>query len=315
MRKKLKSISVYLSVLAVFVYFIFFGSELKFFNKILDYFNIITSQQYKYQDSDLVITMINVDHGDSLLINSKDSKNNRHFALIDTGMARYSQNVVKCLNKNKIKKLDFIIISHTHSDHMGGLSEILKQVDVDQIFLPNYFKVKSKLLSSNRVRKLIKNKNINIKNIKPNQKILIGKSEFNVLYPIVSQKQKLPKDINDSSIVGLLKYSGFKMMFTGDATAKIEEKIINNYSRDKVKCNILKLAHHGSQTSSSLDFLNYVNPKYAVVSSGCDKDILYPHQDVKNRLSKLKINYYNTRTNGDIIITVNKKQYRIYTEY
>ncbi|MBP0979023.1 MAG: MBL fold metallo-hydrolase [Oscillospiraceae bacterium] len=315
MRKKLKIIFLYLSLLIIFIVFLFFGLRIKWFNNILDYFNIITIQENKYQDTDLVITAINVDHGDSLLINSKDNKNNRHFALVDTGTARHSQKVIKCLNKNKIKKLDYIIISHMHSDHMGGLSEVLKEVDVDEIVLPNYFKVKSQLIRSNKVRKLIKNKNIKIKNIKPDTKILIGSAEFNVLYPIVKEKQKLPKDLNNSSIVGILKYNEFKMMFTGDATTEIEEKIIKNYKQNKVRCNILKLAHHGSQTSSSLDFLSYIKPKYAVVSSGYDRDILYPHQDIKNRLLKLKINYYNTRTNGDIIIAVDQKNYKIYTEF
>ena len=78
MRKKLKIIFLYLSLLIIFIVFLFFGLRIKWFNNILDYFNIITIQENKYQDTDLVITAINVDHGDSLLINSKDNKNNRN---------------------------------------------------------------------------------------------------------------------------------------------------------------------------------------------------------------------------------------------
>ncbi len=283
------------------------------FNKFLNYLDV-EPILYEQREADLLITVVDVGHGDSIFIKSFDSSGKAHFALIDTGSEKYSQRVINCLNKNNVDKLDFILISHTHSDHMGALFNVLKSIAVEEIILPNYFKVKNNLLKYSSLRKIIKNKNIKIKNVKPNQRIPIGKASFNVIYPIVDKKFNLPKDLNDSSIVGILEYEDgedFKMMFTGDATYKIEEKLINNYKPDQLKCNILKLAHHGSNTSSSMSFLKVVSPDYCMVSSGDDKNIIYPHKDVVRRLMDLNIKYFNTWINGNITIYLKDHIYNI----
>ena len=283
------------------------------FNKFLNYLDV-EPILYEQKEADLLITVVDVGHGDSIFIKSFDSSGKAHFALIDTGSEKYSQRVINCLNKNNVDKLDFILISHTHSDHMGALFNVLKSRSAEEIILPNYFKVKNNLLKYSSLRKIIKNKNIKIKNVKPNQRIPIGKASFNVIYPIVDKKFNLPKDLNDSSIVGILEYEDgedFKMMFTGDATYKIEEKLINNYKPDQLKCNILKLAHHGSNTSSSMSFLKVVSPDYCMVSSGDDKNIIYPHEDVVRRLMDLNIKYFNTWINGNITIYLKDHIYNI----
>ena len=313
--KKYKKIFlIIILILALFFVFIYkYNGDL--LREIFDYFNVIDLKNNDdNEEAELVVTVINVGHGDSLLIKSVDDENKNHFCLVDTGSGRYSQNVIECLDRNKVKNLDFIMISHTHSDHMGSLSGILKSKSSNEIIVPNYFKVKEKILSNNKIRTLVKENKIKIKNVKPDQKIFIGKAYFNVLYPIIEKKQKLPKDLNDSSIVGILNYDNFKMMFTGDATSKIEKIILNNYKPDELKCDILKLAHHGSSTSSSLNFLKVVNPRYAVISSGDDKDIIYPHPSVKERLENLNVDYYNTKAEGDIVISVINNKCKIKTQ-
>lgn len=308
--KKIISIIV-LTVFCALVLLSQVNTEL--FNKFLNYLDV-EPILYEQKDADLLITVIDVGHGDSIFIKSFDTSGKAHFALIDTGSEKYSQRVINCLNKNNVGKLDFILISHTHSDHMGALFEVLKNRSADEIILPNYFKVKNNLLKYSSLRKLIKNKNIKIKNVKPNQRIPIGKASFNVIYPIVENKFNLPKDLNDSSIVGILQYEScedFKMMFTGDATSKIEEKLINNYESNQLKCNILKLAHHGSNTSSSMNFLKIVSPDYCMISSGDDKNIIYPHKDVAKRLMELNVKYFNTRLNGNITIYLKNNIYNI----
>lgn len=282
-----------------------------FYNDFLNFVGVKTVKSDFRKNAGLAVTMVDVGHGDSILITSKDDKGQNCSALIDTGSAKYSQNVINVLHNKNVKTLDFIMISHLHSDHMGGLFDILKDVKVKEIILPNYFKVKSSLLRYSKLRNFIKSKNINIVNVKPNQKIPIGKSVFKVLYPIIEQKSKLPKDLNDSSIVGILQYNKFKMMFTGDATFKVEQKILNNYSADELKCDVLKLGHHGSKTSSSLNFLKAVAPTYALISSGQDRDCIYPHKEVKQRLHDLNIISHNTVTDGNIYISVNKDEYEI----
>lgn len=321
-----KYIVIFNLVLLVFVFNKYFDKDsnkyLDYFNQVLDFFGVEKiepkSAKQNFNNYDLIINIIDVGHGDSILIEfkNKNFKNKNiddfdyRFALIDTGSAKQSEKLLSCLKKHHVKKLDFIVISHSHSDHMGALGEVLQSKSikaVDQILVPNYFGVKDKIINYNKINKLIKEKNIKIKNAKPGQKIKLGQASFEILHPIVEKKMKLPKDINDSSIVGILRYNEFKMMFTGDATKFLENKLVNNFAEDVLKCSVLKLAHHGSETSSSLSFLKAVQPEFAVVSSGDEKDIIYPHQKVRENLKKLDINYYNTRLYGDIIIGVSEK--------
>lgn len=298
----------FFSILLIFLPFV---KEKNFYNDLLNFVGVKNSQNNLKEDVKLIVAMVNVGHGDSIVVTSKDNLGQDHSALIDTGSAKYSQEVINILDENNIKKLDFIMISHMHSDHMGGLFDILKKVEVKEIIVPNYFKVKDSLLRYSKLRNFIKSKKINVVNVKPNQKIVIGKSIFKVLYPIVERKSKLPKDVNDSSIIGTLKYKKFKMMFTGDATSRIEQKLLNNYKTDELKCDILKLGHHGSKTSSSLNFLKAVAPKYALISSGKDKNVIYPHPEVKQRLHKLNIISYNTVIDNNIFVFVNENEYKV----
>ncbi len=286
--------------------------SLNSFNSLLDYFNVSKIECKKdknFQCNGLRIFVLDVGHGDSILIEFGEEGFEPSFALIDTGSAKCCDKLINCLHKHKVKKLSFILISHLHEDHMGALGEVLKDKSiesVDQIVVPNYFKVKDKIINYHKIKKILKEKNILIKNVQPDQKISVGKASFEILHPIVEKKFKLPKDINNSSVVGILKYNKFKMMFTGDATKFLENKIINNFAPEVLRCDVLKLAHHGSDTSSSWSFLKVVDPKFVVVSSGQEKDVLYPHVKVRKKLENLNIDCYNTRVCGDIVIDVSE---------
>ena len=312
--KKLIILTIYLISLTTMFLVEVHADKINIIDNIFNFFGIKIEKKIPRKEADLVIVMLDVGHGDSILIRARDENGKIHSALIDTGSPKYSEVVLEGLRKNNVEYLDFIMISHLHSDHMGCLGEIIKNIDIKEIILPNYFKAKSDFSNNFNIRKVLKNKKIKVKNVKPDQKIPIGKTKFDILYPIVNKKFKVPKDLNETSIIGMLKYKNFKMLFTGDTTSIIEKKIINNYSASDLKCNILKLAHHGSYTSSSLSFLKKTSPQYALISSGLDKDICYPHPKVATRLNNLGIKFYNTRIVGNIYVFVNEKGYRILHE-
>lgn len=308
--------SFLLSALCIFIYFV---SNFDIFYRLLNYFNL---SFYSYNNnSDIVddyilkITFIDVGHGDAILIESIDNQSSPHFALIDTGSPQYSQKVLKTLNQNHVKNLDFILISHTHSDHCGAIVPIIDHFHTKTILLPNFFKIKNSLIKNSHIRNSIKNNNISIKSVKPNQKFFLANSFLNILYPISPHKTKLPKNLNDSSIVASLNYHNFKLLLTGDASKKLENAIINNFNPSILNCDIIKLPHHGSNSSSSLPFLKAVSPKFAIVSCYSDPQNVYPHPDVILRLKKLGIIYYDTFKHGDIIVFVNDKYYKIFLSH
>ncbi len=231
------------------------------------------------------ITFIDVGQGDGALISLAHN----------TGVI-----AVDCYNsfdyiKNMgIKKINYLILTHSDNDHIKDYDKILDYFDVDNILYSKYDYEMEKLLINNNNKIAISNgKNINL-----------GESILEFIGPINNYDE-----LNSNSIVFILNINNTRVLFTGDMTIEEEKDIINLYSK-KLKCDILKVAHHASNTSSSVEFLNEVNPDYSIVSVGLNNIYNLPDADIIKRLNNISI-VYETRYSGNINVYINKNKYFI----
>jgi len=159
-----------------------------------------------------------------------------------------------------------------------------------------------------KLLEIVEKKNINVIEVKRGDRIYFDKYTYiDILWP--NEKQIEENILNNNSIVMKLNYGNFKMLFTGDIEAGAEAEIENLYKNTNyLEADVLKVAHHGSKTSSSVNFLELVKPKIALIGCGKDNKYGHPNKSVLNRLEKLKTKIYRTDENGEISLYINKKR-------
>lgn len=248
------------------------------------------------------IDIIDVGQGDSILIHL-----NRKNILIDTGGdTSYSSNkdgeiffntIYPTLKSNGIKKLDYLILSHGDKDHMGEAKKIVESIDVNKVI----FNVGSYNYLEKNLIKTLKRKNIKYyKNI---ENIYIRNT------PIYFLNTGIYNNENDNSNVLYFIVNNYKFLLMGDAGVDKEKDILNEYSIEDI--DFLKVGHHGSDTSSSKEFIDIMNPKYSIISVGENNRYNHPKKSVLNTLSNSKI--YRTDKDGSIEIKIKSAGYSIET--
>lgn len=244
-------------------------------------------------NSKLKIHYIDVGQGDSILVQKNYSN-----MLIDTGTNESTSKLVSYLKKQSIKKIDYLILTHPHEDHIGGADAVIKYFDIGKIYMP---KVAANTRTFKDVLMAMKAKSLKANEPELLENFKLGDADC-VFYSPIDSKEG---DLNTYSIVLKLTYGNTKFLFTGDAQAQNERAMIaNNYD---LSADVLKLGHHGSRTSTSNEFLNKVNPKYAVVSCGKGNDYGHPHKETVNKLKSRNIPLYRTDESGTIICTSDGK--------
>ncbi len=240
-------------------------------------------------EGNLQVHFIDVGQADGILITQGN-----HNMLIDAGTNEAAEIVVDYLNENKINDLDYVIGTHPHEDHIGGLDNIIKGFNITTLFLP---KVTSNTKTFKDVVKSASNKNLKLTVPKVGSKYKLGKATFEILAP----NSESYDSINNYSIVIKLTYGKNKFLFTGDAETISENEILSNGA--DIRADLLKVGHHGSYTSTSDNFLQAINPKYAVICVGKDNKYNHPVKSVMERLKKNNIDVYRTDELGNIIVT------------
>lgn len=232
---------------------------------------------------------IDVGQADSILIQQGD-----HNMLIDAGNNADSNLVLNYLKNQGVKKLDYVIGTHPHEDHIGGLDVVVKNFNTDKIFLP---KVTSNTVTFKDLAAAIKNKGLKITTPEVGTSYNLGEATWTILAPNATSYD----EINNYSIVIRLQYGNNSFMFTGDAESISENEILQKQLN--LKADVLKIGHHGSSSSTSNSFLNKVNPKYAIISVGKNNDYGHPHKPTMERLKSKGITVYRTDECGNIIAT------------
>lgn len=248
---------------------------------------IIENTEESIVDGELEVHFIDVGQGDSILI-----KQNGHNMLIDAGDNKYGQTVVNYLKENGVKKLDYVIGTHPHADHIGGLDDVIYAFDVEKVFLPNIThttKTFEDLLIA------IQSKNLNITVPEVGGVYELGDASFKILAPANSYYDNL----NNFSIVTRLEYGNNSFLFTADAEDVLEVEMLN--SGYNLKSDVLKVGHHGSNTSTTASFLNAINPKYAVIQLASNNEYGHPSAEVISRLREKNIEIYRNDLDGTIV--------------
>ena len=261
-------------------------------------------------DGELTVKVLNIGQGDSILIQTGEKT-----VLVDTSDVDERDKLRAELKKADVKKIDTIILTHPHADHIGGMDVVLDEYPVGMVY-DNGMPSTSKLFLG-YVKKL-KEKKIERKGLVAGDRVdLGGGAVFEVLAPSAQLVKEgnvkgYKHDPNNESVVGRLVYGNFSMMLTGDAEKKEEQEILAAGS--SVQSTILKSGHHGSKTSSSADFLRAVRPEAALISCGVNNDYGHPHKETMKKYHALDIPVYVTAENGTITVTSDGKTYDISVE-
>ncbi len=244
--------------------------------------------QLNNTDSDF-ITFLDVGQGDSILI-----KSGEYAALIDTGTASNGLSIAKKLRREGVNKLDVLILTHPHDDHIGSAEFLLSEIPTDYIILSD---VLPRDDENARCYKDIKDyaaeNSIDCYNATEGLVINIGNFELTVL-----MIDETAEDENNTSIIIMAENSGKKFLFTGDAEMSAESKLI----ADKINfdCDVLKVGHHGSNSSSSAKFLSIASPTFSVISCGRNNNYSHPGEQTLERLADISSTVLRTDLSGDI---------------
>lgn len=237
----------------------------------------------------LQVHFIDVGQGDSILI----QVNNKNL-LIDSGPNKSEDKLKKYLKKLNISKFDYIIATHPHEDHIGNMSYIINNFDVLNFYAP---KVENSTKAFETMVESLIRKDLKIKVLKANIKSIdLGK---NIVVDVFSPLSNSYEDLNNYSPIVKISYGNTSFLFTGDAEELSENEVLN--AGFDLKCDVLKIGHHGSSSSTSEKFLKASNPSIAVISVGEDNTYGHPTDTVLSRLKETKI--YRTDINGNIVIT------------
>ncbi len=268
---------------------IFLSSIIYFFNK-----NLLVSfaeEKKKY----LEVIFLDVGQGDATLIKTPEGQN----ILIDGGE---DEQIIKRLGRELPwwdKKIDLMMLTHPHSDHVGGLVDVLKRYAVSKVLYTGASHSSPDYIAW---LEMIKEKKISLKIINHPQKIQLGE---NLVLEIVFPKEQSDIDkrtnLNNSSIVAKLVYGQNSFLLTGDAEMEVERKLLAN--RDDLKADVLKVGHHGSNTSSTDIFLQAVQPSYAVIEVGENNSFGHPSPRVIKRLERRGVKIFRTDIDGSIKFT------------
>lgn len=244
------------------------------------------SEPAKFQKG-LEVHFIDVGQGDATLI-----RQGEHAMLIDAGDNSKGTAVQAYLKSQNIAKLDYVIGTHPDSDHIGGLDVILYKFEWDTVMLPE---VEKDTRTYEDVVRVIEAENRRITVPKAGEVYKLGEAEFTVVCPQSTEYE----DSNNSSVGLRLKYGDNYFLFTGDAEEASEQDMLA--SGMELTADVFKIAHHGSNTANTEEFLAKVNPKAAVISCGEGNSYGHPRAEVVNRLRRMGIDTYRTDEQGTVV--------------
>ena len=258
-------------------------------DKIKNLFNQNNNQNqndYINTNNDLLkVHYLDVGQGDSIFIELP----NNETMLIDAAESYQSENIINYLKNLNYQKIDYVIGTHPHTDHIGGLKDIINTFEIGKIYMP---KVVSTTKTYESLLMTIKDKNLKINTAKAGTSIIdIDTLKINILAPNNSTYTEL----NNYSAVTKITYGTTKFLFMGDA-----EKLSENEIKEDVTADVIKIGHHGSNTSSSINFIKKVNAKYGIISVGLNNKYNLPKEETITNWENSGTKIYLTSINGTI---------------
>lgn len=288
MRRKKKQISL---LMALFL--VIFGSIFYFLepsqanpNTPTPTPEIVQANQEIQDGEKLQIWFLDVGQADSILIQNGDAN-----MLIDAGNNEDGKKLVSYFQSLGIESFQYVIGTHAHEDHIGGMDDIIDNFDIDTFYMPDAITTTATFES---VLDSLEAKNIAFQTPSIDSIFKLGNATIDVLYVGTDDS-----DLNNTSIVLKLTYGNTSVLFMGDAEKEVETII----EKKDISADVLKVGHHGSNTSSSKTFLEKVNPSYAIISVGTGNSYGHPSNTTIQNLENQNIQIYRTDENGTIIMT------------
>ncbi len=239
------------------------------------------------------IEFIDVGQGDSALIYSEG-----YTALIDTGTPMSATAITKTLRGHNIESVDVMVLSHPHDDHIGSAEFLIEEFNVKNIIFSDVLPANDDNAEAlKNIKDTAKYMDTQCHYAKEGMVVNVGNFKLTILL-----SDETAEDENNMSIILMAENGGSKFLFTGDAEESCEKKLIDgNVNFD---CDVLKVGHHGSRTSTSQDFLDIASPRYSVISCGKDNSYGHPHDAVVKRLKDSGTTIFRTDRSGNITIRV-----------
>lgn len=242
--------------------------------------------------NELKVHFLDVGQGDSIFIELPDNKT----MLIDASEKEYADRITTYIYSCGYNSLDYVVATHPHSDHIGGMADVIGSFSVGNVILS----------PATHTTKTYTNMLTAIDN--SGAKVTLGTagtelfSDGDLSAVVIAPVTEDYSDLNNSSVMIMLSYCEKKFLFTGDAEEEEEYTVTAD-----VKCDVLKVGHHGSSTSTSGAFLTAASPEYAVISCGAGNSYGHPHTETIDKLKKAGVNIYRTDLQGDIVMTCDGK--------
>ena len=255
----------------------------------------------------LKITMLDVGHGDAILLSTAGRN-----VMIDTGDSRNLAQLEAGLARAQVKRVHTVFVTHHHEDHMGNTLKVAGKYGVSRIYDSGYPNARN--ANSVRLNQVLRAGNYNNRALRAGDTVYLGKNYYvEVLSPDASLSRELAANLNNTSLVMLLHYGSFTMLFMGDAEKEIEGLLAEKYGA-RLKADILKVGHHGSRTSSIYRLTSRVKPAYALISCGPFELYHHPNKNVVGSLKHLGARVLTTADNGSITVLTDGKSFSVETE-
>lgn len=265
--------------------------------------NTLFYKNVYFSDNSHQVYFNDIGQGDSILIRSSDDKR----VLIDSGIdITLLQELAETLPFYD-KHIDIIAMSHLDADHIAGFVEVLEQYQVEQVWLNGSNKNNLLLM---HLKELLKYEQVQIYEFKQEDKVEVGCClDFEVIWPPETISESIEE--NDLSLAFILRSGEHSLYFAGDLSSEFEVKALQQFTGE---IDVMKVSHHGSKTSTSLEVLELLKPKLAVISAGRDNKFGHPHQEILDNLEIVNAQVYRTDIHGRIQISLQESTIRISTE-
>jgi len=252
--------------------------------------------------------MIDIGQGDSILIMAPEGN-----ILFDAGEnKKESETKLKnYLDGVGVKEIDYFILSHHDADHIGGADMVIDTYTVSTVIMEDWdssYGNKTGVYNS-VIESISKSEGTETKNYDPGDKLSLGELHLEFLGPV-----KEFNDKNEDSIVVRVDFGENSILMTGDAEEGAEEELLKTYSTAELDCDVLKVGHHGSSSSTTVDFLKAVSPEYALISCGVDNKYGHPHNETMTALNAENVKIHRTDETGNIVLVFDGKEITVKDE-